>query len=505
MNTTPAVAEPIQTVRDAGPRAARPGRPGVQQADTRQASPAAILRASLSSAWPGTLALAVAMGIGRFAFTPVWPVMAQQYGLSLSQGSWLAAANYAGYLVAALVAMVYPVRSPATALRLGLAAVTVLTLAMAAPAGYGGWIVFRLLAGAASAYAFIAAVMYRRPETPTDRAIAVPDQVHVRTYTQALTYAGVGLGVVVSGLACIATLYAGADAPRSWLVLGVLAAALTAVAWPVLRSETPAQRTVATAVPSTDTGDLAARAALRSDTANLAAQPTPRSDAGDLAARPTSRSDTAALSARAAPRSDTGDLAARGGAGATAAARGAGPGRGARTGLLALLYGVFGAGYIIPATFLPAMAREVIHQPAIFGLAWPIFGLAAMLSCLLAPAILAGSDERRLWRVAQLAMAAGIGAAALWDDAAAVGAAALLVGGTFVLITQAGMMAARRSAQDARGQTRAAAAMTAAFATGQFAGPLATAAAAGLGIPFGQMLGAAALVLMLAALALPRR
>ena len=38
---------------------------------------------------------------------------------------------------------------------------------------------------------------------------------------------------------------------------------------------------------------------------------------------------------------------------------------------LALHYGVFGIGYIIPATFLPAMAKEVMPDPAVFGWAWP--------------------------------------------------------------------------------------------------------------------------------------
>ena len=113
---------------------------------------------------------------------------------------------------------------------------------------------------------------------------------------------------------------------------------------------------------------------------------------------------------------------------------------------LALHYGVFGIGYIIPATFLPAMAKDVMPDPAVFGWAWPLFGLAAALSCLMVPKLARRHGEIRIWRGAQAAMALGMAVAALRHDLAAVIVAALLVGGTFMVITQAGMVAARRLA-----------------------------------------------------------
>src|SRR5258706_15198584 len=61
----------------------------------------------------GMLALAVAMGIGRFAFTPLLPLMQDEYGLTVAGGTWLATANYAGYLAGALVALAVP--APPTA------------------------------------------------------------------------------------------------------------------------------------------------------------------------------------------------------------------------------------------------------------------------------------------------------------------------------------------------------------------------------------------------------
>ena len=41
---------------------------------------------------------------------------------------------------------------------------------------------------------------------------------------------------------------------------------------------------------------------------------------------------------------------------------------------------MLGFGYILPATFLPVLAREVVDDPQVFGLAWPVFGIAAALS-----------------------------------------------------------------------------------------------------------------------------
>ena len=52
----------------------------------------------------GIVALAVAMGVGRFAFTPLMPLMMRDGTLSAAAGAEWAAANYAGYLVGALTA-----------------------------------------------------------------------------------------------------------------------------------------------------------------------------------------------------------------------------------------------------------------------------------------------------------------------------------------------------------------------------------------------------------------
>lgn len=52
----------------------------------------------------GVVALIVAMGIGRFAFTPILPLMLRDGTLGATDGAQWAAANYVGYLLGALTA-----------------------------------------------------------------------------------------------------------------------------------------------------------------------------------------------------------------------------------------------------------------------------------------------------------------------------------------------------------------------------------------------------------------
>ncbi|WP_158685776.1 YbfB/YjiJ family MFS transporter, partial [Cronobacter turicensis] len=60
---------------------------------------------ALRIALTGFLALVVAMGIGRFAFTPQVPLMVGEGELTLTSAGLVAAANYLGYLLGAWDAM----------------------------------------------------------------------------------------------------------------------------------------------------------------------------------------------------------------------------------------------------------------------------------------------------------------------------------------------------------------------------------------------------------------
>jgi hypothetical protein len=112
----------------------------------------------------GAVALAVAMGIGRFAFTPLLPMMLAEGALDLRGARWLASANYLGYLAGALLCTFAPLLrrgmgwlpkpGTATLIRTGLVATGLLTVAMALPAP-GSWPALRIEAGVASAVVFV--------------------------------------------------------------------------------------------------------------------------------------------------------------------------------------------------------------------------------------------------------------------------------------------------------------------------------------------------------------
>ena len=53
---------------------------------------------------PVVCALVLTLGLARFAYTPLLPIMRAQADLSLLAGGWLAAINYAGYMSGVLLA-----------------------------------------------------------------------------------------------------------------------------------------------------------------------------------------------------------------------------------------------------------------------------------------------------------------------------------------------------------------------------------------------------------------
>src|SRR4051812_25238330 len=111
---------------------------------------------SRTAAVVGLAGLAAAMGIGRFAFTPIFPLMQERLGVTLAEGAWLATANYLGYLLGACVSFALVPKAGVSA-KWGLLVVAVATLAMGSTSSLPIWLFLRLIAGVASAFVLVGA------------------------------------------------------------------------------------------------------------------------------------------------------------------------------------------------------------------------------------------------------------------------------------------------------------------------------------------------------------
>jgi predicted MFS family arabinose efflux permease len=136
----------------------------------------------------------------------------------------------------------------------------------------------------------------------------------------------------------------------------------------------------------------------------------------------------------------------------------------------------------------------------VFGWAWPLFGIAAAISTVMVTTLFRSSAPRRIAVWSLLVMAAGVAAPAVDLSLAALALSAVCVGGTFMVTTMAAVQEARRIACGT--PTRLIAALTAAFALGQLAGPVMVSMRVSTGDAFAAPSAAAVALLVCSALAL---
>jgi MFS family permease len=190
--------------------------------------------APLPRAVAGAAALAVAMGVGRFAYTALLPALQAALGFDDAAGGLIASVNLTGYLAGVLWARRTPPGAPRIwLLRCGLALSVLTTAAVSGFTGLPSWAGLRFLSGVASGLVFVlvsAAVLEALPRG--------------RERLSGVLFGGVGVGIALSG--AVTALAAAGGWQLPWLLLGAAAALLSLPALamapgePVLRPPAPA-------------------------------------------------------------------------------------------------------------------------------------------------------------------------------------------------------------------------------------------------------------------------
>lgn len=166
----------------------------------------------------GILLLVVAMGISRFAFTPLLPFMRTGENLSFQAGGWLASSNYIGYFAGALGAgFIYKQKKR---FLLGNVMVNVASIiGMGMTHSYEIWIALRFISGVTSGFIFVL----------TSSIIMDYLAKNVLTRWSGYIFSGIGIGIALSGL-LVPLLEARFQWEGTWIGLGALSALCLAAA-----------------------------------------------------------------------------------------------------------------------------------------------------------------------------------------------------------------------------------------------------------------------------------
>jgi predicted MFS family arabinose efflux permease len=184
----------------------------------------AAARSSRVNVWRATLAgfcaSFVGIGLARFAYTPLVPVLIAARWFEPAAAVYLGAANLAGYLAGALLARPMAARAPAArVLQAMMLLATAAFFACAWPLSFLWYFLWRFAAGLAGGALMALAAPAVLPQVPAAR----------RGLAGGAVFTGVGLGIAASGT--LVPLLLGAGLAATWCGLGALALVLTALAW----------------------------------------------------------------------------------------------------------------------------------------------------------------------------------------------------------------------------------------------------------------------------------
>ncbi len=169
----------------------------------------------------GVLSLILMLGIARFAYTPLLPVMQQQAGLGMSEGGWLAAINYLGYLCGALIAaLISDLVVKDRLYRIGLVVAVVTTAGMGLTENIWLWAVFRFFAGLSSAAGML-----------IGSGLILNWLIRHDHHSElGIHFSGVGLGIACCAVA-VELMSHHFDWSQQWMLLTLMGALILIPAW----------------------------------------------------------------------------------------------------------------------------------------------------------------------------------------------------------------------------------------------------------------------------------
>lgn len=168
----------------------------------------------LRTALAGAVAMAVAMGLGRFFYTPVLPAMMAGLGLGPAEAGWIASANYAGYLLGAVLAAYGWAEGIERKVALtGLVATALLLLAMGLSSNFIVLAAIRFLAGLASAFVMVF----------TSAIVLSHGLASGKPWVQSSHFGGVGFGIAVSAIMFGLIILADSGWRMAWIMAALLA------------------------------------------------------------------------------------------------------------------------------------------------------------------------------------------------------------------------------------------------------------------------------------------
>jgi len=170
----------------------------------------------------GIASLLLTLGIARFAYTPLLPMMLEQTDLTLSGGGWLAAFNYGGYLFGALIASrVRDLQTKDRLYRLYLVLAVLTTFAMAWTESIYIWAILRFISGLSTSGGMLLASALVLNWLMRNR---YPAELGVH-------FMGIGAGIVFVSLAVMLMQFYRLDWSLQWELFAAVGMLLAYVAW----------------------------------------------------------------------------------------------------------------------------------------------------------------------------------------------------------------------------------------------------------------------------------